>query len=269
MENALEFALESERAGARTVVRRALARSPLRLLTPQNDGHAAWVYTSSFGGGFVDGDSVELSIRLGAATKAALLSQSSTKVYRSPAGASQRIEGRLEEGATFFSLPDPVVCFKGSNFSQRQCYDLEAGASLLLVETVHSGRYSSGERWVFDSYRSRIEVRRNQKPVFLESLCLDSGAGPLANRLGRFNAYSLILLLGPELEARGRELLEAVSSERLMQGANLVASGSVLPHEGVVLRLASVSTEVLSEAVRRYLSFVPEMLGDNPWARKW
>ena len=265
MENALEF----ERAGARTVVRRALARNPLRMLTPRNDGHAAWVYTSSFGGGFVDGDSVELTIRLGAATQAALLSQSSTKIYRSPTGTKQRIEGRLEEGSTFFSLPDPVVCFEGSNFSQRQTYELDMDASLLLVETVHSGRYSSGERWAFDSYRSRIEVRRNQEPVFLESLCLDSGAGPLVNRLGRFNAYCLILLLGPTLEARGRELLEAVSSQRLMPGADFVASACALPREGVVVRLASASTEVLSEAVRSYLSFVPEMLGDNPWARKW
>src|SRR5687768_3060300 len=45
-----------ERVGNRTVVRTALAHSPLRLLTPRNHGHAAWVYTSSLGGGLVDGD---------------------------------------------------------------------------------------------------------------------------------------------------------------------------------------------------------------------
>ena len=33
-------------------------RVPLRLLTPANHGHAAWVYTSSYGGGLVDGDRV-------------------------------------------------------------------------------------------------------------------------------------------------------------------------------------------------------------------
>src|SRR5262245_60409912 len=57
------------RRDRRSVVTRAFARSPLRLLTPANHGHAAWVYTSSYGGGLVDGDrlAVDVEVKPGAA----------------------------------------------------------------------------------------------------------------------------------------------------------------------------------------------------------
>src|SRR5207237_901842 len=57
--------LSFERAGAATVVGAAYAKSPLRLLTPRNHGAAAWAYTSTLGGGFVDGDRVARRIAAG------------------------------------------------------------------------------------------------------------------------------------------------------------------------------------------------------------
>ena len=54
--------LSFERAGARTVGSAAYAESPLRLLTPGNHGEAARAYTSTLGGGLVDGDRVRLEL---------------------------------------------------------------------------------------------------------------------------------------------------------------------------------------------------------------
>ena len=44
------------REGRTTIVSRAYAASPLRVLMPNNHGHAAWVFLVSLGGGLVDGD---------------------------------------------------------------------------------------------------------------------------------------------------------------------------------------------------------------------
>src|SRR5687768_4572798 len=76
------------RAGGRSVVTRAYATSPLRLLTPANHGSAAWIYTSSYGGGFVDGDRVELDVEVAEGAAAFVSTQAATKVYRSPNGTS-------------------------------------------------------------------------------------------------------------------------------------------------------------------------------------
>ena len=45
--------LELQKVAGRTVVTRSQASSPLKLLTPRRRHPAAWVYTSTFGGGMV------------------------------------------------------------------------------------------------------------------------------------------------------------------------------------------------------------------------
>ena len=56
--------LDVARVERRSVVRRAFATSPLRLLTPKNHGSAAWVYASSYGGGLLGGDQADVAHEL-------------------------------------------------------------------------------------------------------------------------------------------------------------------------------------------------------------
>jgi urease accessory protein len=260
--------LQFEVVSGKTVAKTVFAESPLRFLTPGNRGSAAWVYMSSFGGGLVGGDQLEIGIDVGPGAQAVLLSQSSNKVYRSELASGQAIRARIGRGASFVAIPDPTVCFEGSKFSQTQSYDLEEGASLALVDTVHCGRHASGERWLFDSYRNRVEVRREERPIFFESLLLDSGAGALAGRLGRFNVIALALLLGPEWSAAAESVRAGFSEKAAAGREDLVMSASAVGGEGVVLRAAGVSTEEVGLALRRHLHEIPRKLGDNPWARK-
>ena len=261
--------LDFEKVGQLTVVRTAFARSPLRLLNPRNRGHASWVYMSSLGGGLVGGDSLDLRIHVRPGAEAVLLSQSSTKVYRSSLESSQSIEARVEQDAVLISIPDPTVCFVGIPVKQTQKFDLESGASLLMLDTFHCGRQASGERWLFDRFRNRIEVRRKGHPVFMESLLLDERAGKISERISRFNVFSLILMLGPRFEEDGKLLLSSQSDQPIGSRVDLIVTASPLSTEGVMVRIAGVSTEEVSKALRRFLHFVPEKLGDNPWARKW
>ena len=79
--------IELTRVGGRTVVTRSRANSPLKLLAPRSGarGRAAWVFSSTYGGGLVAGDDVRVELRAGDGTAALLGTQASTKVY--PAGA--------------------------------------------------------------------------------------------------------------------------------------------------------------------------------------
>ena len=180
-------------------------------------------------------------------------------------------------------LPDPVSCFEGSSYTQKQDYRLARGASLIVFDAVSSGRYGSGERWLFDSFASRIHVRRESRLVFFESLSLSGREGSLAQRNGRFNAQGLLYLTGPAFEGPARELVTALAAQPLKKRATLAISAAVLSlapaHEvggsqgagrqGVVVRLDSESTEELMMAARGALGFLPALLGDDPWIRKW
>ncbi len=77
-----------------------------------NAGSAAWVSTSSFGGGPVDGDDLRLDVEVAAGASALLATQASTKAYRG--SARSEIHARVGEGATLVVLSDPLVPFAGS-----------------------------------------------------------------------------------------------------------------------------------------------------------
>lgn len=264
-------ALVFGRSGPGTRVMRAYARSPLRLLNPRNHGNAAWVYTSTYGGGLVGGDVIDLDVQVEAGSAALLSTQASTKVYRSQRPSTQRLTARVESDGLLVIVPDPVVCFAGSRFVQRQQIRLAADASLLLVDWLSAGRHASGERWAFDSYLSQIEIWVDERRRLYESVCLDADAavGALPERLGRFNTLAVVVLLGPKMQAAAEELLRGLVRSPSVQRPELYFVGSPLQEAGALLRLGGVSVEAVGAALRESCRFLGPLLGDDPWLRKW
>jgi urease accessory protein len=269
-------ALEVVLQGRRSVVTRARATSPLRLLTPSNHGHAAWVFTSTFGGGLLGGDAVHLQIDVGNGAAALLQTQASTKVYRSPRGASSKLEARVGAGGQLLVMPDPVVCFAGAAFEQAQQVDVQAGGSLVLMDWITAGRRASGERWAFDRYASRLSVDYAGRAVLRDALLLSPAEGPLANRMGRFNCVCAIVIVGDAVQAQAAAASEAIAGMEATKCADLLVAAAPLGSypgsnnaAGCVIRIAGVSTEDVGRAARTWLGFVPGLLGDDPWARKW
>ncbi len=269
MSNSGAGSIAFEKIARRTIVRKALAHAPLRLLTPRNQGQAAWVYTSTYGGGLVDGDHLQLTVEVGQHAEGVLLTQSATKVYRSPQGTRQSLDAEVADGASLLLLPDPTSCFAGSRFAQRQSVNLGLAASLLLVDTLNAGRVSRGERWQLSSFKNQLFVQRQGKKILWDSLLLDARGGELSERFGRFNSFSTLLFIGPRFEKYGHEVRAQLAQEIPHPKATTMVSASALPDEGVLVRLAAMSNEAAMGLIRQFFYFVPEILGDSPWARKW
>lgn len=254
------------------MVARAYAASPLCLRTPLNHGHAAWIYTGSLGGGLVGGDAIHLRVGVAAGASAFVSTQASTKVYRSAAGTSVTLEGAVAAGAQLIVWPDPVVCFADSSYVQRQAFALERGASLIVVDGMTSGRRGSGERWRFDKYAARLTVRYDGRLVLADAVALSADEGGLSSRMGRFDVLCTVAVVcGADhpLHAETERMLAGLRSEPLARRADLLMGGAPLAGGGCVVRLAGRSAEDVGRAVRSLLSFVPRLLGDDPWARKW
>ncbi|MBZ4336161.1 urease accessory protein UreD [Corallococcus sp. AS-1-12] len=260
--------LAFERSGPRTVVRTALAHSPLRLLTPRNHGHAAWAYTSSFGGGLVDGDHLRLEVDVADGACALLATQGANRVYRSPQGCRSDLVARVGPDALLAWVPDPTVCFTGARYAQSLDVTLSPGASLVLADVVTAGRSARGERWAFLHYASRLRVAREGRALVDERWVLDPAHGALPERLGRFDALASVLLVGPALKDARESLAARVAGLPVQPRAREVVSASPLGEDGLLLRVAAVSLETLLATTRDWLSFLPGLLGDDPWARR-
>jgi urease accessory protein len=243
------------------------AASPLRVLTPRNHGHAAWAFLSSFGGGLVDGDRLEIELRAGPRASALLGTQASTKVYRSPRGCAQSLAIHAAEESLVAILPDPVVCFSGARYEQTVHVTLAESASIALLDGYTSGRRARGERWQFDALRSRTTVLRGNRPVLIDAIDLDPAHGPLQDRMGRFDVVLTFAVFGPRLGA----VREAMLAQRPgpSPGDPAVVSASPLGSDGAILRVAAVHVEAASLALRPSFEKMTSVLGDDPFARKW
>lgn len=239
--------LEVKSVAGRSVVTGLTSEQPLKLLAP-DASDAAWVYQSTYGGGFVGSDDVALTVRVDPGATLFLSSQASSKVYRA-AQARFALDARVEEGATLIYWPDPVACFAGASLTQQLGFSLSAGARLLCVDSYSAGRVARGERWAFSRMELSMHVELAGTTVLREGVLLDPRHGPLEERLHGFEAFATSVLVGvepPEVKARSR-----------------------WPW-GSVLRSGATSTESLSQQLRASLGpALLSLLGDDPFARKW
>ncbi len=257
-----------EYVGSRSLVTRAFATSPLRLLTPRNHGCGAWIYTSTYGGGLVDGDSLRLEVEVESNAVALLATQAATKVYRSPRGTTSQMLCTVRDGGLLVVAPDPVVCFERASYRQDQRLYLDDSANLVYLDWFSSGRHAAGERWRFDRYESRVEIRRGGRLAMLDAVSLDATDGNLVQRLGRFGAVLLAVLVGRSLQEDADANAGTAESRPVTSRSDLIVGASRIGSGGCVLRIAGTSVEDVWHEVRRHLAFVPRLLGDDPWTRK-
>jgi urease accessory protein len=255
-----------------STITRAYAESPLKWLTPVTRSEAAWVFAASYGGGLVGGDHLGIEIDVGEGAAAFFSTQASTKVYRSPAGASTSLAARVGVGGLLVSLPDPVVCFASSNYRQTQTFAIDASAALVALDWMTSGRRGSGERWAFDAYASTTSLRAGGRLVLHDAVRLSATDGDLASRAGRVDVLAVVIVAGERLASDAARIVATVAAMPVERRAHVILSAAPLPGlalPGCVLRIAGEHGEDVRAVLRRLLDFVPGLLGDDPWARKW
>lgn len=258
--------LAVDRRGDRSFVTRVRSVAPLRLLAPTSRGRAAWVYQSSLGGGFVGQDAVALDIDVAAGARLFLTSQASSKVYRR-ALSRARLDATVGEGGVLIAWPDPIACFAGAAFEQRQRFRLARGAGVIAVDAFTAGRIARGEAWAFARLVLRTEIELEGTPVLHDALVLSPAHGSLSARMGDARAFATIAVAGEPFTGAASALAGQVSLRPLAASPQLAVSAWPW---GAVVRIAAASTEQLVAKIHELVGLaVREALGADPFARKW
>jgi urease accessory protein len=251
-----------------SAVTSAVASSPMKLLTPVARGKSVWAYTSSFGGGLVAGDQTQLEVKISGGARCFFGTQSSTKVYRNPAAlpCDHSTRAEVQEDSLLVFTPEPVQAFADSHYSQRQEFHLSPNAGLVLLDWYSAGRTARGERWAFEHLASRNDVFIGGERALVDSILLRSEE--LAAQMGRFNCLATLLLIGPPVKLAAEGLLQQIAARPVEKRAALVCSASPA-RDGVLLRVAGEEVEAVRRELSNQLIFLRDILGDDPWARKW
>ncbi|KAF2835406.1 UreD-domain-containing protein [Patellaria atrata CBS 101060] len=185
---------------------------PLRASNSSNPILIHAVYLLTYGGGIVAGDTLDLTIHLARRTRLTLLTQGSTKIFKSTSRdiiSRQRTTVDLESSAALCYLPDPVQPFARSAFEQTQVYNLRGGdGSLCVCDWVCEGRSARGEKWGCWRYTSKNEVwgvneEGKRRLLLRDNLLLEEGGLPDDGFVGRMDGmgvFGTLILRGPHFK---------------------------------------------------------------------
>ncbi|RKP24096.1 UreD-domain-containing protein [Syncephalis pseudoplumigaleata] len=285
------------------------ARYPLKLLAPRaHQAKSALIYALSYGGGLVSGDCPSMKVRVKPGAALTILTQGSTKVSSnhidSKQGQSlsattfQRVDARVAENAVLLQLPDPVTCFAGADFVQRQRYLLaDSSSSVVIADWFTSGRHDAhGESWQFHKYDSSIELYRHGRLVLSDRTLLqmddddngddDEDDAPTstatrlpgyAKTLEPYRCHATVIVYG----GRVRTVVERVRAEyskvsiaptKASHTTSTVqehvwAMSDTRDKAGIVLRAASTTTECMRLWLRELLCDLEPICGDLVYER--
>lgn len=137
----------------------------------RNARDEALVHLHNVSGGVLGGDSLDLSIDAALSSRVQVTSVGATRIYRRrrdrPA-ASLCTAIRIGDGALLEYVPDAIIPFAGSRFSQSTSVSLARNAGFIGWETIAAGRIASGEVFAFDFFYSECMIRSETRPLALE-----------------------------------------------------------------------------------------------------
>ncbi|KAI4743849.1 UreD-domain-containing protein [Aureobasidium sp. EXF-12298] len=148
------------------------------------------LYILTYGGGIVAGDTITLRIDLDATTHLLILTQGSTKIFKTPSPSTlsrQDMNIHLKPAAAL-DLPNASMC---------------------VLDWVCQGRRALGEDWNFFKYSSKNEVwlvdgsrgSDNTRLLLRDNVTLDAGdeaiQTSLTRRMDGLGAFGTLILYGP------------------------------------------------------------------------
>jgi len=180
----------ARRAGATIPVLRS-HRGPLRVqkgFTPEGPGlwHQVIVHPP---GGIATGDRLDISVVAHEGARALITSPGAAKWYRANPEAAQPVARQsvrlsVADGASLEWLPLETIVFDGAVADWNTRVELAGSGTLVAADLVCLGRPASGLRFMTGEIRSRMEIIRDGRLVFVEQASIEGQSPILTARAG-------------------------------------------------------------------------------------
>ncbi|ETI21194.1 hypothetical protein G647_07538 [Cladophialophora carrionii CBS 160.54] len=236
------FAASSAAAGTGEIIlallppgRQALQKCtyqyPLKLIAPDphhsgEQKHVTIVFLLTYGGGLVGGDQIDLKAVLQDGTRLVLLTQGSTKIFKSPEKSvvsGQTLNVTIGAQAALCYLPDPTQPFAESVYDQKQTFTVQPDgtSSLLVLDWVSEGRRARGESWTLWNWKGKNEVRElndhgKGRLLLRDTVMLrgdDLGGMGLVEKSNNMGIFGTLIVYGPIFKKLGEFLLREFSTQ--------------------------------------------------------
>jgi urease accessory protein len=132
--------------------------------------HSVILHTA---GGIVGGDLLEQNINLQPQSQVLITTSAANKIYRTNGEkAKQDITIKVESQSYLEYLPQETIIFNGGVFRQNLRVELDLDSSWLGWEIMRFGRSARGEIFDQGEWRSYIDIRQENQPLWIDRQCL-------------------------------------------------------------------------------------------------
>lgn len=233
-----------------TILEDSFFTAPYKIAKPffSQDRRLMNILVMSASAGIMEGDCYRVDVKLGAASRVALLGQSYNKIHRMKAGKATLVNRFfLEEGAFFDYAPKPTIPFAGSSFESATECRMESGSSYLYSEVLACGREKSGERFGFKVYKSCNRIYLNDELIFIDNQLLSPECQVL-DGTGFFEGYTHQAALAYFCEDFNEGLLESLY-KILEQISGIDFGMTKIKKYGMLVRILGHSSDILEKSL--------------------
>ena len=111
------------------------------------------------GGGYVDGDTYKTEIVVNEASRIALTTQASTKVYKSPRyGVTQTMDYYLKDNSELYVKQDPLILYKDATFNQYTNVYMSSSAIFYYTDIITPGWSEDGKLFQYQKVTSKMKI---------------------------------------------------------------------------------------------------------------
>ncbi|CAL1541603.1 unnamed protein product [Lymnaea stagnalis] len=256
---------------------------PFRFLVPHNStpGPCKWIYPLTYGGGLVGGDKISATIKVGEGCAAVVCTQESTKVYHCNLS-NETVQEMLyivEDEGLLCILPDPTVCYRDANFSQKQIVHMKPTSSVVLLDWMLGGRVALDESWVFKRYCNSIEFYLSEELVIRECTELeDTPNKTVVEAMQGFQVYGTCIVLGENLSSlvdslsdkygRKKDIGEKTDQDLVVSISQTKYTVEGETTEGCYLRFLATNAKSAARVIHDITDPLLDILGADPFERK-
>ena len=258
----------------KTKLVRQLSIKPLKIVNTQEIGNSSFCMLTNYGGGFVQGDKIELNVICGENSKSVISSQANTRVYEGDGKeCHQKLVCEVKKGAFHAFLNDPLVMHKGGKLDQEVQFHLDPDSTAVYLDWFSAGRLSRGESYDFDFYKSSCRFMIEEKPVLWDNFVLDPKRHDIKapNLLGSNISFVNLFVVGDPSNSGFVSFKAALLDLSVVKYANLEIGLADVEERAFILRIVSNDIIALKKLVQSIINLLshPQFVGADPWERKY
>jgi len=243
----------------KTVLAKRERSGPLAVQRPfYPEGEVCHVYLLHPPGGVAGGDQLRIDAESAPASRALVTTPGATKFYRSTGALAYQTQHlRIADAASLEWMPQENIFFPGAQVNMRTRVDLHGAARLAFWEIHCLGLPVIQEDFNEGNLDSRLEIRRDGKPLLLERLRVDPHSRLRSSLLGGKPVTGTAVFNHAERSHLGlvRDRIDALA---------IKVAGATLIEDLLVVRYLGDSTEQARKVFTDIWSVLREPLMDRP-----